>query len=69
MRPLRIIIREKVLRFEEKIINSNKGVAKICLQGHVHGHRSRGRPKRRWHDNIKEWRGSNNTGTTIAITK
>ena len=32
------------------------GVAEICYNGVVDGKRGRGRPKRRWIDNIKEWK-------------
>ena len=33
------------------------GLAKDCLQGTVHGGRKRGRPRKMWKDNIKEWTG------------
>ena len=33
------------------------GLAKTFLQGTVKGKRKRGRQKRRWEDNIKEWTG------------
>ena len=33
------------------------GLAKECLQGTVSGGRSRGRPRKKWSDNIKEWTG------------
>ena len=39
---------------------SVKGVSKLCLEGLVEGKRSRGRPKRRWTDDLKEWSNSNN---------
>ena len=39
---------------------SVKGVSKLCLEGLVEGKRSRGRPKRRWTDDLKEWSSSNN---------
>ena len=31
------------------------GLAKMCLQGTVRGGRSRGRPRKKWADNIAEW--------------
>ena len=33
------------------------GLAKDCLQGTVQGGRKRGRPRKMWKDNIKEWTG------------
>ena len=33
------------------------GLAKMCLQGTVRGGRSRGRPRKKWADNIAEWTG------------
>lgn len=35
------------------------GVSKLCLEGLVEGKRTKGRPKRRWTDHIKEWTISN----------
>ena len=32
-------------------------LAKMCLQGTVRGGRSRGRPRKKWADNIAEWTG------------
>ena len=36
-------------------ISSSSGMAKTILQGTVKGARRRGRQKKRWEDNIKEW--------------
>ena len=33
------------------------GLAKVCLQGTVSGGRARGRPRKKWNDNITEWTG------------
>ena len=49
-------IKDKVLKLEKTVVSTNKGVAKACYQGLVQGIRSRGRPRKRWRDNIKEWR-------------
>ena len=38
-------------------ISRFSGIAKIILQGTVKGARRRGRQKKRWEDNIKEWTG------------
>ena len=35
----------------------SSGLAKTILQGTVNGKRKRGRQKKRWEDNIKEWTG------------
>ena len=36
-------------------ISRSSGMAKTILQGTVKGARRRGRQKKRWEDNIKEW--------------
>ena len=33
------------------------GLAKMCFQGTVSGGRGRGRPRKKWADNISEWTG------------
>ena len=38
-------------------ISRSSGMAKTILQGTVKGARMRGRQKKRWEDNIKEWTG------------
>ena len=38
-------------------ISRSSGMAKTILQGTVKGARRRGRQKKRWEDNIKEWIG------------
>ena len=38
-------------------ISRSSGVSKTILQGAVKGARRRGRQKKRWEDNIKEWTG------------
>ena len=38
-------------------ISRSSGMAKTILQGTVKGARRRGRQKKRWEDNIKEWTG------------
>ena len=43
----------------EEVLNNwrkhNSNASKLCLEGMIQGKRSRGRPKRRWRDNIFEW--------------
>ena len=38
-------------------ISRSSGIAMTLLQGTVKGARRRGRQKKRWEDNIKEWTG------------
>ena len=38
-------------------VTRNGGLAKTILQGTVQGGRKRGRQKKRWEDDIKEWTG------------
>ena len=38
-------------------VSRSCGLAKTILQGTVKGQRKRGRQKKRWEDNIKEWTG------------
>ena len=42
------IIKKRTSKWETKIINSNAGVVKLCLEGDINGKRKRGRPKLRW---------------------
>ena len=50
------VIKDKVLKFEKKVTETDNGVAKITCQGIIEGKRSRGRPRRRWRENIKDWK-------------
>ena len=44
----------------------SSGLAKTILQGTVNGKRKGGRQKKRWEDNIKEWRGMDFASSTRA---
>ena len=50
------MVRKRKLRWYGHISRSS-GMAKTVLQGTVNGARRRGRQKKRWEDNIKEWTG------------
>ena len=50
------MVKKRKLRWYGHISRSS-GMAKIILQGTVKGARRRGRQKKRWEDNIKEWTG------------
>ena len=51
---LLFIVKTRILRWYGHVTRS-RGLAKTITQGTVPGGRSRGRPKKRWDDNIKEW--------------
>ena len=50
------LVKKRKLRWYGHISRSS-GMAKTILQGTVKGARRRGRQKKRWEDNIKEWTG------------
>ena len=50
------MVKKRKLRWYGHISRSS-GMAKTILQGTVKGERRRGRHKKRWEDNIKEWTG------------
>ena len=50
------MVKKRKLRWYANISRSS-GMAKTILQGTVKGARWRGRQKKRWEDNIKEWTG------------
>ena len=50
------IIKKRKLKWYGHITRSS-GLAKTILQGTVPGGRKRGRQKKKWADNIKEWTG------------
>ena len=45
-------------------VSMSSGLAKTILQGSVKGKRKRGRQKKRWEDNIKEWTGMDFASST-----
>ena len=47
-------------------VSRYSGLAKTILQGTVKGKRKRGRQKKRWEDNIKEWTGMDFASSTRA---
>ena len=50
------IVKQQKLKWYGHISRSS-GLAKTILQGTVRGSRKRGRQKKRWEDNIREWTG------------
>ena len=59
------LIKKRKLRWFGHVSMSS-GLAKIILQGTVKGKRKRGRQKKRWEDNIKEWTGIDFASSTRA---
>ena len=45
-------------------VTRSKGLSKVILQGTVEGKRRRGRQRKKWDDNIREW-----TGLPLASTQ
>ena len=61
----KILIKKRKLRWFGHVSRSS-GLAKTILQGTVKGKRKRGRQKKRWEDNIKEWTGMDFASSTRA---
>ena len=59
------LVKKRKLRWFGHISRSS-GLAKTILQGTVKGKRKRGRQKKRWEDNIKEWTGIDLASSTTA---
>ena len=61
------MVKKRKLRWYDHISRSS-GMAKTVLQGTVKGARRRGRQKKKWEDNIKEWTGME-FGDSLRATK
>ena len=59
------LVKKRKLRWFGHVSRSS-GLAKTTLQGTVKGKRKRGRQKKRWEDNIKEWTGMGFANSTRA---
>ena len=59
------LVKKRKLRWFGHVSRSS-GLAKTILQGTVKGKRKRGRQKKRWEDNIKEWTGMDFASSTRA---
>ena len=59
------LVKKRKLRWFGHVSRSS-GLAKTILQGTVKGKRKRGRQKKRWEDNIKEWTGMDFASYTRA---
>ena len=59
------LVKKRKLRWFGHVSRSS-GLAKTTLQGTVKGKRKRGKQKKRWEDNIKEWTGMDFASSTRA---
>ena len=59
------LVKKRKLRWFGHVSRSS-GLAKTILQGTVKGKRKRGKQKKRWEDNIKEWTGMDFASSTRA---
>ena len=57
------LVKKRTLRWFGHVSRSS-GLAKTILQGTVKGKRKRGRQKKKWEDNIKEWTGMDFASST-----
>ena len=62
---LRTLVKKGKLRWFGHVSRSS-GLAKTILQDTVKGNKKRGRQKKRWEDNIKEWTGMDYASSTRA---
>ena len=60
------LVKKRKLRWFGHVSRSS-GLAKTILQGTVKGKRKRGRQKKRWEDNIKEWTGMDFASSTRQL--
>ena len=59
------LVKKRKLRWFGHVSRSS-GLAKTILQGTVKEKRKRGRQKKRWEDNVKEWKGIEFASSTRA---
>ena len=60
------IVQTRKLKWFGHTTRRRDGLAKTCLQGTVRGGRGRGRPRKKWNDNICEWTGLSFAEATTA---
>ena len=63
--PLTIVKRRKLKWYGH--VSRPSGLAETILQGTVEGGRRRGRQKKKWEDNIREWTGLKNAKSQRAV--
>ena len=62
--PLTLVKKRKLRWFVH--VSRSSGLAKTILQGTFRGQRKRGRQKKRWEDNVKDWTGMDFASSTRA---
>ena len=67
--PIEAHIRSKTLKLFGHIKRSSTGLSKLCVEGMIEGQRSRGAPKRRWRENVKDWSEINSWETINSTCK
>ena len=67
LKPISAVIKERKLKFYGHIKRSSMGLSKLILEGCANAKRNRGRPKRRWPDDIKTWTGLSSWDSINAI--
>ena len=50
-----VIMRRKLKHFGHQV--RRNGMARALIEGNVEGERGRGRPRRQWKDDLKQWTG------------
>ena len=53
--PIMSVIKSKVLKLFGHVKRSEVGLSRLCLEGMIEGKRNRGRPPKRWRDNVYAW--------------
>ena len=59
------LVKKRKLQYFGHIVRA-QGLSNHLLEGRVHGQRPRGRPKRRWMDDVKDWCGRSCAACTAA---
>ena len=54
LKPIKVIIKERTINWYEFLV-ARRGIPYQCLQGDVEGTRSRGRPRCRWKNIVRNW--------------
>ena len=49
------LIKDRKIQLFKTTKESVQGLAKVCFEGKIEGKRSRGRPRRKWVDDLKDW--------------
>ena len=53
LEPITVTLRKRIDKWKEKVVSSQRGVMKLCMEGSINGNRKTGRPKMRWEESYK----------------